>query len=244
MSRTDALANQLSGLQTSVSEQQQEIAELKAQLDDLVEAKKNHEKELYRKFAALLNSKKLKIRDQQRLLAQAKVDPKAASQISHARSPSGHKPTTSRSSKRKAHHNINESETDDDDMGAVAFEDQENKTRQSSGGDLSTPERSDVDTDDDSDAGFAPAPVPSQPSRPIVNVASNKEGATKTTQPEDSNPMPEEPAMQSLPPRRQLPFSKKSEHVLPSQTVPKRSANVASNPSPAIEDDDETDDEL
>ncbi|KAK5176165.1 hypothetical protein LTR16_011223, partial [Cryomyces antarcticus] len=54
---------------------QKTIAQLTTQLDDLVTAKKEHEDALIAKFAELLNAKKLKIRDQQRLLAEVKLDP-------------------------------------------------------------------------------------------------------------------------------------------------------------------------
>jgi hypothetical protein len=51
------------------------ITRLEEQLQGLVDEKLAHENALLQKFADLLNSKKLKIRDQQRLLAGAKVDP-------------------------------------------------------------------------------------------------------------------------------------------------------------------------
>ena len=48
---------------------------VRSQLDNLIEEKTSHENALLEKFRQLINSKKLKIRDQQRLLAGAKVDP-------------------------------------------------------------------------------------------------------------------------------------------------------------------------
>ncbi|KAF2216281.1 hypothetical protein CERZMDRAFT_20788, partial [Cercospora zeae-maydis SCOH1-5] len=70
----DELRSQLDGLQSSVESQKDSLAKLNTDLDMLVKAKKAHEDELLRKFAALLNAKKLKIRDQQRLLNGAKAD--------------------------------------------------------------------------------------------------------------------------------------------------------------------------
>ncbi|KAL2116831.1 hypothetical protein VTJ04DRAFT_8999 [Mycothermus thermophilus] len=52
-----------------------QVAELRAQLEELTEAKTAREAELLEKFCALLNEKKVKIREQQRLLSAAKVDP-------------------------------------------------------------------------------------------------------------------------------------------------------------------------
>jgi hypothetical protein len=50
------------------------MARVEEQLQGLTEAKLNYENELLQKFADLLNSKKMKIRDQQRMFAGAKVD--------------------------------------------------------------------------------------------------------------------------------------------------------------------------
>ncbi|EME48035.1 hypothetical protein DOTSEDRAFT_114269, partial [Dothistroma septosporum NZE10] len=70
----DDLRGQLADTHATAKEQQAQVAKLSAELDKLVEAKKRHEEEMLSKFAALLNAKKLKIRDQQRLLAGTKVD--------------------------------------------------------------------------------------------------------------------------------------------------------------------------
>lgn len=51
------------------------IEKLNAQLEDLTVAKKKHEEEILAKCVLLLNEKKLKVRNQQRLVASAKVDP-------------------------------------------------------------------------------------------------------------------------------------------------------------------------
>jgi len=51
------------------------INKLNGQLEELINAKSEHESQLISKFVQLLNEKKLKIRNQQRLLASARVDP-------------------------------------------------------------------------------------------------------------------------------------------------------------------------
>lgn len=78
VARSDDLRTELDILQTSLSSQQDQVAKLTAQLYELVKAKTEHEAELLRKFAQLLNAKKLKIRDQQRLLDGAGINPKTA----------------------------------------------------------------------------------------------------------------------------------------------------------------------
>ncbi|EYE95886.1 uncharacterized protein EURHEDRAFT_411615 [Aspergillus ruber CBS 135680] len=62
------------------------IQQLTKQLEELVHAKSHHEDQLVANFAHLLNKKKLKIRNQQRLLVSAKVDPVKVSEIQAATS--------------------------------------------------------------------------------------------------------------------------------------------------------------
>lgn len=251
VTRADALAHQLATFQSTVAEHQKTIDDLTLQLDDLVRAKKSHQDEMLRKFAALLNTKKLKIRDQQRLLAHAKVDPGAADQVQQARSgTAGRKPDLSRSSKRKADASSHEPETDDDgfertDLGNRV--DEEDDMRQGLGDSLNS-DKSDLDTeDDDSDGGFAPAPVPSQSlhsqARSQVSMGV-KTKTSETAKPDEARTAPTKSPEIELPPRRQLPFARgnatSSQH---SQTQTKSTA-PPSKPLPTVVDDDETDDEL
>lgn len=233
----DELREQLETLQASVSAQQGQVAKLNRQLDDLVKAKKEHEEELLKKFAALLNAKKLKIRDQQRLLSGAKIDPEAAEVVSDSRSGGGkaRKPTPSRKGKRKANGtaepepepaeaaaNDEETATEDDDDALIRREE--------------TPQNSDRDAteDEDSDAdGFNAAPAASQQSRrgvgnrgKALEVAKEKATGGSAMEVDDAG---------SPPPRRELPFAKKK-------------AEETKKPAPAPapvqeEDDDETDDD-
>ena len=73
--RANLLEDKVEDLSLKYDEQGKAIEKLNQQLEELIEAKREHENSLLEKFQALLNSKKLKIRDQQRLLAGAKVDP-------------------------------------------------------------------------------------------------------------------------------------------------------------------------
>ncbi|KAM3422784.1 hypothetical protein BST61_g266 [Cercospora zeina] len=113
----DELRSQLDGLQSSVESQKDALAKLNTDLDMLVKAKKAHEDELLSKFAALLNAKKLKIRDQQRLLNGAKVDLSSAEEGSNARSPgTTRKAGASRGGKRKAKPTLSRTVDQDDDV--------------------------------------------------------------------------------------------------------------------------------
>lgn len=75
LERSASLESEVQGLTHKYDEQGYMIDKLNAQLEDLIKAKEEHENALLEKFAELLNAKKLKIRDQQRLLAGAKIDP-------------------------------------------------------------------------------------------------------------------------------------------------------------------------
>jgi hypothetical protein len=70
----DELQKTIATSQARVREKDEEIAALRKQLDELVEAKAEHEKQMLSKFALLLNEKKLKIRNMQRVLATSNKD--------------------------------------------------------------------------------------------------------------------------------------------------------------------------
>ena len=69
--RSNNLETRVAQLQHRFTEQQDQVQKLNKQLDDFIKAKEDHETDLLEKFQRLLNEKKLKIRDQQRLLNSA-----------------------------------------------------------------------------------------------------------------------------------------------------------------------------
>ncbi|WQF81747.1 Putative DNA repair protein XRCC4 [Colletotrichum destructivum] len=83
---------------------EESVRELKAQLDELMAAKEADESELLEKFRDLLNEKKVKIRQQQKLLASASVDPAKLAQVQSSLQAAGkgHAAAKSRPAKRKA----------------------------------------------------------------------------------------------------------------------------------------------
>ncbi|KAK5131344.1 hypothetical protein LTR08_001010 [Meristemomyces frigidus] len=224
----DALRDQLETLQTSVSSQQEQVAKLRQQLNDLVNAKKEHEDELLKKFATLLNAKKLKIRNQQRLLAGAKIDPEAGGAVSIARSGvAGGKAA----GKRKADAPDAEEAAADED---TATEDDEDEL----GGRVETPHPSDDDATDDSDQeGFEAAAAPSQASRRSVRSSGKASAVVKTTA-KGGDAMEIERSVEPTPPRA-LPFTRKNAVKPP---VPRGKPEPAA--AAADEDDDDTDEEL
>lgn len=75
VARADVIEDQLSSLRDRYSAAEDTINRLNKQLEDFISAKHQHEEQLMTDFVQLLNEKKLKIRNQQRLLASANVDP-------------------------------------------------------------------------------------------------------------------------------------------------------------------------
>lgn len=75
VARADALEQQILSLTERYRIAEDTINKLNVQLEKLIQAKSEHEDQLISRFVQLLNEKKLKIRNQQRLLASAKVDP-------------------------------------------------------------------------------------------------------------------------------------------------------------------------
>jgi uncharacterized phage infection (PIP) family protein YhgE len=71
----DSADDEVERLSSQLNAANAKITRLEQQLQGLTSEKLAYENALLQKFADLLNSKKLKIRDQQRLLAGAKVDP-------------------------------------------------------------------------------------------------------------------------------------------------------------------------
>lgn len=78
--KASALGEQISSLADKLQAAEDTIAKLNARLEELVAARRDHENRLMTNFVRVLNEKKLKIRNQQRLLAGAKLD---ASQSRH-----------------------------------------------------------------------------------------------------------------------------------------------------------------
>lgn len=74
-SAVDALETQVASLSARYRTAEETISKLNKQLEELVRAKSEHEDQLIAKCVQLLNEKKLKIRNQQRLLASANADP-------------------------------------------------------------------------------------------------------------------------------------------------------------------------
>ena len=81
IARATSLDQEVAALTANYTAAEKTVASLTKQLDDLVAAKQAHETALLGKCMELLNQKKAKIRDQQRLLAGATVDRRCGERI-------------------------------------------------------------------------------------------------------------------------------------------------------------------
>ena len=92
------------------------VASLQKQIDELVEAKIEHEKQMLSKFTLLLNEKKLKIRNMQRILATANLDREKLKELEDT---IGHKPATLATKNKRR---VTDEAQDDDQDDSEDFE--------------------------------------------------------------------------------------------------------------------------
>jgi len=223
---SDDLRTELATLHSSLESQQAQVAKLTAQLDELVKAKKEHEEQLLRKCAVLLDSKRAKIREQQRELnAMSKV--------------TGHKAGASSRGKRKAHGHS--SDLDEDDKANLgldraeddADEDEDLEVEEDEG--QQTPDQE--TEDEDSEDGFAG----SQKGLPAKVLPSSTQGRQHggNATGKDGNVMDVD--VENLPPRRELPFARGKPQGSDEQ---RQESKKPVAPAPVPEEDDSDDDEL
>lgn len=206
-----------SELRVKYESAQANITSLNAKLEELVKAKADHEEELISKFVLLLNEKKSKIRNQQRLLSTAKVDQKKLQQMQKTLDGKGRRAESIRAGKRRADANAGEGEAADNDS-SDAFEnmdvDQQAGTvaesQEGSSERQTTPE---TETAIESDGASAPdpAPGPSPATKPTQPTRGKTSKQTTTSLPGKAS-MPRLPQAKNAsppPPVGQLPFAKK-----------------------------------
>ncbi|KAK1998361.1 hypothetical protein LX36DRAFT_670288 [Colletotrichum falcatum] len=182
----------LASATAKASRLEESVHELKAQLDGLLAAKEADESELLEKFRDLLNEKKVKIRQQQKLLASASVEPDKLAQVQAAGR--GHTAAESRPAKRKtAPAPVNGDSSSDEGFEKMdvepAPEDSDQQRDTTEGEDETASE-------DDDDEPAAPAAPASKKSHVSVETSQPKGQVTA--------------AQKEAPPvRRELPFAKK-----------------------------------
>ncbi|ETN42446.1 uncharacterized protein HMPREF1541_01601 [Cyphellophora europaea CBS 101466] len=220
-SRRDELEDRAAKQEHLAGAEAKTIQTLQNQLDELTKAKSDHEDELISKFALLLNEKKLKIRKLKRVLETTKVDPEKVDEIENLLSPA-----VKRGKKRGARRASQAPESDESDgfddmdldrpVGARQDGDQDARSQ-------ATSDTEDADTENDNDLD---QPIMSQ-------TESGSAGASK--------PQTRAQAPQSIPARRELPFTKQSKGTRSGE-----SKGSSSKTQTAVEDEETAseDDEL
>ncbi|KAI0004815.1 hypothetical protein F4779DRAFT_599254 [Xylariaceae sp. FL0662B] len=189
------------------------INELKDQLDELIKTKEEDESQLLEKFRDLLNEKKVKIRQQQRLLASANVDPERLANVGASQGTLKRVAQASRASKRKVKE---ESESSDDEFEKMDVDQDDNRGSEQSDAGLdqqATTEEEETasGTGESDDDELPPSAAKSRknqagPSRRSTRASLAKETPESDTSEEDN---------EAPPPRRSLPFMKNKKTAAP-----------------------------
>ncbi|KAL8965786.1 MAG: hypothetical protein Q9197_006330 [Variospora fuerteventurae] len=235
--RAETAQAEADDLQRQLTTQTATVKQLQQQLEELIQAKKDHEDTLLQKFCILLNEKKAKIRDQQRILATAKPDPVTLKEVQKARqlhaTAAGRDPEPSRKGKRKASASAGAaaSDEDDDEDDDDGFEDRAAKVEdEGPDSEAVTPEHSDLDATEDEEVeeeeadGKDLAPVSAKGKAIEAAGTNGGVGAVENME---------------LPPRRELPFQKDDVR----EKSPADHTGKHQDQDTAMADDDETDDD-
>ena len=191
----DSTVQEIRELRRELQRKDDETTKLKDALHEVVRVKNEHENVLIEKFSLLLNEKKLKIRDQQRLLASATVDPKRLAAVEQSRVGS-HSPGPSRVRKRKAA--VKDESGSEDGFENMDVDAPQEETDSEGEDAPQTPDKSTADEESEDEQV--------QLNR-TKKVASKLKSSTETKSPTM--------APEVLPPKRELPFGKKKATVKP-----------------------------
>ncbi|KAF2261677.1 hypothetical protein CC78DRAFT_345680 [Lojkania enalia] len=215
---------EMASLKAELKSKQGIIDKLNAQLEDFIKTKNVTETAMLQQFMELLNEKKRKIRDQQRLLAGAKIEKSTASAVQSTREETRpRKAGPSRASKRKTpvRATVAEQESDSDQMEIDKSKEEEQEELDDNSREATPDRTTDDETEDENEAPARSAPR-------LRDRSSETDDATATVA-QASKDVPK----RGEPPRRELPFARPNTRGKP----------AAKQPSPPTADDDETDDD-
>lgn len=187
----EATTSELTSQRKIVQEKDEQVRKLEQTLAELKKLKNDHENDLLEKFSLLLNEKKLKIRDQQRLLASSNVDPARLAALEEARNERHHSAGPSRSGKRKAGSRV---QSDDEESEGFENMDVDEAPNDSEQDQPQTP-RDDESTADEASEDEVPIPPPTR-----RNLRDNPTQTSNTMAP---------PTEAAVPPKQELAFQKK-----------------------------------
>ncbi|KAF2157249.1 hypothetical protein K461DRAFT_264174 [Myriangium duriaei CBS 260.36] len=211
-------------LQRQITKRDKEIEDLKKQVQNAASERDLYVKGLSLKFSELLNSKKAKIRDQQRLLKSANL----SSPVEADGEDAGISPKiTAKGKKRKAENGEATEQPEDDDASEAEGDGNmsdaaSSRTRTPTPGPETSGDDSDVPRNDE---------TASKAASDFKHRANSNPNQTDPAQGEDS---PSHKWQSKIPPRRELPVGMR----------PQRGAGAKAQPGKPEDDDEETDDEL
>ncbi|KAM0124957.1 hypothetical protein ACHAP3_010034 [Botrytis cinerea] len=204
----ESAKDELETLRTKYREQQKMLDGFNETFREVNKTKSDYEIQLLEKFSLLQNEKKLKIRDQQTLLASAKVDPEKFDTVRAIRSGKLRTAGESRTGKRKAGKEVQAESSDSDDafekMDIDKKQQEDDTADESDQQEIQTPDRSDEETEDEADASQ------SKPQRRKgTNIVQDDSDEEMQTAPKPT----ETTKIAELPAKRELPFAKKAAPV-------------------------------
>jgi DNA double-strand break repair and V(D)J recombination protein XRCC4 len=212
------LQEEVSTLRGRSEADQAAITALQAQLADLVRAKQEHEEQLISKFALLLNEKKLKIRNQQRILSTAKIDDQKLAQLKLTLDGTESEPTRKKRRAERVAEDSDQGKEESDGFETMEVDPMPNALGDARSSRETTPE-TETETEDEGSTGW-----------PAISTSAAESQMSKPNKAESD----------ALPPPRSLPFVKKGAQKDDDVTK-------AKSPEPALGSDEETaseDDEL
>ncbi|KIX94150.1 uncharacterized protein Z520_10176 [Fonsecaea multimorphosa CBS 102226] len=149
--KRDELQEDATSLKEQIKTKDEVMASLQRQIDELVEAKAEHEKQMLSKFALLLNEKKLKIRNMQRILSTAKTDQKKLKELQAVigNEAAGVPRRNKRPADDTAEDEDDESDSFETTAAAPIIDPEREPSSPPSGNSTPTPSERDEDTDED-----------------------------------------------------------------------------------------------
>jgi hypothetical protein len=185
--RQKLLQEEVSTLRGRSEADQAAIIALQAQLADLVRAKQEHEEQLISKFTLLLNEKKLKIRNQQRILSTAKIDEQKLAQLKLTLDGTEREPVRKKRRSERVAEDSDQGKEESDGFETMEVDPMPNALGDARSSRETTPE-TETETEDEGSVG--------QPAIP-------------TSAAESQMSRPNKAESDALPPPRSLPFVKK-----------------------------------
>ena len=176
----DSAQGELAVIRAQIKTKDDTVSSLQKQLDELVEAKAELEKQMLSKFALLLNEKKLKIRMMHRVLATAKADPH---KLKDMEALVGNDPATVAMRNKRSADNEGRDDDQDDSEGFETMEvdpaADDKKEPDSPASNNTTPTASEASDEEDEEIS-GPVRLSSPPSRTVRSVTTQNKSSEKS----------------------------------------------------------------